>query len=57
MRLGLGLFIKSSVGGGGGGDPIADMVAAFVLRVDNDGGNTVATSCITTILTELNDIS
>jgi len=57
MRLGLGLFIKSSVGGGGGGDPISDMVTAFVLRVDNDGGNTVATSCITTILTELNDIS
>ena len=56
MRLGLGLFIKSSVGGGGGGDPIADMVAAFVLRVDNDGGNTVATSCITDILTYLNSI-
>lgn len=56
MRLGLGLFIRSSVGGGGG-DPIADMVSAFVLRVDSDGGNTVATSCITTILTELNDIS
>lgn len=56
MRLGLGLFIRSSVGGGGGGDPIADMVSAFVLRVDNDGGNTVATSCLTDILTYLNSI-
>jgi len=56
MRLGLGLFIRSSVGGGGGGDPISDMVTAFVLRVDNDGGNTVATSCLTDILTYLNSI-
>ena len=56
MRLGLGLFIRSLVGGGGG-DPISDMVAAFVSRVTTDGGTIAGTSCLTTILTELNDIS
>tara|TARA_R110000824_G_scaffold256569_1_gene445558 strand:- start:2683 stop:2856 length:174 start_codon:yes stop_codon:yes gene_type:complete len=57
MRLGLGLFIRSSVGGGGGGNPVEDMLVAFISRVTTDGGTIDGASCLTTILTGLNDIS
>ena len=55
MRLGLGLFIRSSVGGGGGGNPVEAMLIAFISRVITDGG-TLDGTCLTTLLTELNEI-
>lgn len=57
MRLSLGLFLKSQVlGDPAPVDPVPALVSTFVERVDADGGVTVATSCLTDILTYLNSI-
>ena len=58
MRLALGRFLGlRPLGGGGGGDPVAEMIDAFQSRVTNDGGTNEGSSCLTTILTFINDIS
>lgn len=58
MRLALGRFLGlRPLGGGGGADPIAHMIDDFESRVTTDSGTFEARSCLTTILTELNDIS
>ncbi len=58
MRLALGRFLGiRPLGGGGGADPIAEMIDSFQSRVTTDGGTNEGSSCLTTILTDLNDIS
>ncbi len=58
MRLALGRFLGlRPLGGGGGADPIAHMISDFQDRVTTDGGTNEGTACLTTILTDLNDIS
>ena len=57
LKLGISLNNIKAGGGGGGGDPISTMVADFQSRVTTDGGTFEGSSCLTTILTALNDIS
>lgn len=58
LALKLGLSLNNiKAGGGGGADPISDMVADFQSRVTTNGGTNEGTACLTTILTDLNDIS
>ena len=58
LSLKLGISLNNiKAGGGGGGDPISSMVADFQSRVTTDGGTFEGSSCLTTILTDLNDIS
>ncbi len=57
LKLGISLNNIKAGGGGGGGDPIATMIADFESRVSTDGGTFEGSSCLTTILTDLNDIS
>jgi hypothetical protein len=57
LKLGISLNNIKAGGGGGGGDPIAKMVSDFESRVTTDGGTTEAQSCLTAILTFINDIS
>lgn len=57
MRLALGRFLGLRPLGGGGGDPVAEMIDAFETRVSTDGGTNEGSSCLTTILTFINDIS
>jgi len=57
LKLGISLNNIKAGGGGGGGDPISTMIADFETRVSNDGGTFASTTCLTEILTALNDIS
>lgn len=57
LKLGISLNSIKAGGGGGGGDPISTMIADFQSRVTTDGGTNEGTACLTTILTDLNDIS
>ena len=58
LALKLGISLNNiKAGGGGGGDPISTMIADFQSRVTTDGGTNEGTACLTTILTDLNDIS
>lgn len=57
LKLGISLNNIKASGGGGGGDPISTMISDFQSRVTTDGGTFEGSSCLTTILTDLNDIS
>lgn len=58
MRLALGRFLGlRPLGGGGGADPIEQMIAHFQERVTTDGGTNEGSSCLTAILNFINDIS
>ena len=57
LSLKLGISLNNIKAGGGGGDPISTMIADFQSRVTTDGGTFEGSSCLTTILTALNDIS
>ena len=57
LALKLGISLNNIKAGGGGGDPIATMIAGFESRVATDGGTFGGSSCLNTILTALNDIS
>ena len=57
LALKLGLSLNNIKAGGGGGDPIVQMLIDFNARITADGGSSQGTGCLTIILTDLNNIS
>ena len=57
LALKLGLSLNNIKAGGGGGDPIIQMLIDFNARITADGGSSQGTSCLALLLIKLNNIS